>query len=178
MPRRTALLPTLFLLLFLMSACVKEERSFFDGPGKKPVYLPLSELNDVRNEPPRPIGLSGTIFLRDTLLFVLEQRQGIHVFSIRDTANTVNLAFFKIPAVTDFTLSGNLLYADSWRDLVVIDIGDLHQIRVTDRLTGVISPTLYPLLYNGAFECVDELQGAVVDWVDAELENAQCYTTN
>ena len=168
----------LALSMLLLGSCNKEERDFYDGLGKKPVYVPLSELRDIRNELPRPITLSGTIFLQDSLLFILEQRQGIHVFSIKDSLNTVNLTFFKIPAITDFVISGSTLYADSWKDLVVIDISNLRQIRETERITDVLSPTLYPLLYNGFFECVDESKGAVIDWEDATLENARCITTN
>ena len=178
MLRHFSHIPALVLLLFLWSSCGKEEHYFYHGLGKKPVYLPQSELRDIRNEPSRPIQLSGTIFLKDTLFFVLEQRKGIHVFSIKDSLNTINLGFLKIPAITDFVIVGHLLYADSWKDLVVIDISNLQQIRETSRITNVINPTLYPLLYDGYFECVDESKGAVTDWIDAPLENAKCTTVN
>ena len=164
----------LALTLTLFASCVKEDRDFYNGPGKKPVYISLSELLDVRSEPPKPIELSGTIFLKDTLLFLLEQRQGIHVYNIKDSLNTVNLAFLKIPAATDFVISGHLLYADSWKDLVVIDISNLQQIREVDRIKDIINPTLYPPLYNGFFECVDESKGAVISWEDGTLQNAKC----
>ena len=166
------------MLLFVFGGCVKEERAFYDGFGKKPVYIPLDALRDIRNEPPQGIQVSGTIFLKDTLLFILEQRKGIHVFNLKDSLNTVNLTFLKIPAITDFVVSGNLIYADSWKDLVVIDIGNLLQISEESRIEGVISPALYPPLYDGIFECVDESKGAVVDWEDATLENAKCVTIN
>ena len=164
--------------LLLLAGCEKHDPEFFDGPGKRPVYVGLDELRDVRSEAPRPIGLSGPIFLRDTLLFLLEQGRGIHVFNIRDSTNTVDLVFLKIPAVTDFTLNDHLLYADSWRDLVVIDITDLQEIKEVSRLTDVLNPVLYPPLYDGIFECIDESRGAVIGWEDAELEDARCRTVN
>lgn len=175
---RPYLLLPLFSLCFVFAACEKQPYDFYSGPGKKPVYVPFSALNDIRSEAPRPITLSGTIFLRDTLLFVLEQRQGIHVFNLADTANTVNVAFLKIPAATDFTVAGNRLYVDSWKDLVVIDISNLQQIEVVGRITDVLQPPLYPPLYDGIFECVDETKGAVIGWEDAQLENVHCVTTN
>lgn len=171
-------LPVLGVLLFLMGGCDKEERAFYDGLGKRPVYIALSELRSIGNEPPQPIHLSGTIFLQDTLFFILEQGKGVHVFNIKDSLNSINLAFFRIPAITDFVISGNLLYADSWKDLVVIDISNLQQIQETDRLIDAINPALYPPLYEGIFECVDESKGAVIDWEDATLENARCVTIN
>lgn len=178
MLRTLTYLTAMSVLLFFLGSCEKSQKEFYSGFGKRPVYVSLNELHDVRNEAPKPIQVSGTIFLRDTLLFVLEQRKGIHVFNLADSLNTINLAFFKIPAVTDFVVNGDFLYADSWKDLVVIDISNLQQIRETSRISGAISPLLYPLLYNGIFECVDESKGAVVDWEDATLENAKCTTTN
>lgn len=165
-------------ILCLLASCEKEERTFYNGIGKRPVYIPVSELRDIRNEPPQPIQLSGTIFLQDTLFFMLEQRKGIHVFNIKDSLNTVNLAFFKIPAITDFTITDNTIYADSWKDLIVIDISNVQAIKEIARITDVINPALYPPLYNGFFECVDESKGAIIDWEDATLENARCITTN
>lgn len=169
-------LPVLLLLILSGSACNKEELSTYNGPGKRPVYLPLSALDDIKNLPPQPISLSGPIFLRDTLFFMLEQKKGIHVFNVRDSANVQQLTFFQIPAVTDFTIAGNRLYADSWRDLVTLDISNLYQIQLLDRQKDVFSPLLFPSLYNGIFECVDESQGAVVGWEDVYLDDARCST--
>jgi len=163
-------------MLILLSGCEKPERLFFSGDGKRPVYISESELKDIRNELPGSVQQSGTIFLRDTLLFLLDEQRGVFVYSLADTLNTRVLTFMKIPAVTDFVISGNIMYADSWRDLVVIDISDLYQIRETNRIRDVVTPALYPPGYFGIFECVDESKGAVVGWEDAYLENARCST--
>lgn len=164
------------LLLAGATGCEKPERNFFFGDGKRPVYVTEEELKDIRNELPGAVQQSGTIFLRDTLLFLLDEQRGVFVYSLADTLNTRVLTFFKIPAVTDFIISGNIMYADSWRDLVVIDISDLNQIRETSRIRDVVTPSLYPPGYFGIFECVDESKGAVVGWEDAYLENARCST--
>jgi hypothetical protein len=166
------------LLALLFSACTRDEAPTFSGFGKKPVYVPISELDNISNLPPQTVQQSGTIFLKDTLFLMLEQRKGIHVFSINDPAEPTALTFLKIPAISDFTVSGNRLYADSWRDLVTIDISNIMAIQSIDRQTNVFSPLLYPLFFNGIFECVDESKGAVVDWINAELPEARCITNN
>jgi hypothetical protein len=162
--------------LILLSGCEKPERSFLSGDGKRPVYVSEAELTDIRNELPGAVQQSGTIFLRDTLLFLLDKQRGVFVYSLADTLNSRVLTFFKIPAITDFIISGNILYADSWRDLVVIDISDLYGIRETNRIKDVVNPSLYPPDYFGIFECVDESKGAVVGWENAYLENVRCST--
>jgi hypothetical protein len=176
MTQRTPYILLLFLSLAMLQACVKEGDVSYSGPGKRPIYLSVAELQQIRNLDPKPIQSSGTIFLKDTLLFVMEQGRGIHVFSLKDTANTVNLTFFSIPAISDFTLVGDYLYAASWKDLVVIDILDLRHIAEVNRISNAVEPPLYPLLYDGHFECVDERKGAVVGWEDANLEEAYCNT--
>ena len=183
-PEKSALpmhLKTAFFFAFLslfLNACVREEKEFYNGEGKKPVYLPVSELGDIGSRASEPIVESGTIFLRDTLLFILEQRKGIHVFNLKDSLNTVNMVFLKIPAITDFTLSDHYIYADTWRDLVTIDVADLFNIHETSRIRDVINPALYPLLYEGYFECVDESKGAIIGWENAVLDHAKCVTLN
>lgn len=175
--------PSLLILLAvlvagLFSGCGDDSVEPFSGFGKRPVYVPLSQLNDIKSLPPRPVELSGTIFLRDNLFFMLEQRQGIHVFNVADPGNPVAVVFWQIPAIGDFSISGNRLFADSWRDLVTIDISDIHNIRSIDRQTGLFEPQLFPPLFNGIFECVDETKGAVTGWEDAFLTEARCRTFN
>lgn len=164
--------------LLLQYGCEKEPFQGYSGNGKRPVYVPASTLDSIFNLPPQPIGQSGTIFLQDSLFFMLEQKKGIHVFNVRDSVNTKALTFFNIPAVTDFVISDSRLYADSWKDLVVIDISDLFHITLLNRQSDVFSPVLYPPLYDGIFECVDLSRGAVIDWEDAPLENVRCRTIN
>jgi hypothetical protein len=173
----SSLWAVLFYLTILPTGCSKADPDLLNGVGKKPVYIPLSELHHIGNEAPRSIQMTGTIFLQDTLLFILEQRKGIHVINIKDSLNTVKVTFLRIPAITDFTITDGRIYADSWKDLVVIDITNLYQIQETGRLTDVIQPPLYPPMYQGMFECVDESKGAVVDWIDAQLEDAACFSS-
>lgn len=159
-----------------LAACTEKEPLGFSGAGKRPVYLPESQLSDIRNLPPQPVQQSGSIFLLDTLFFMVEFKKGIHVYRIGDSADVRELTFFNIPAVTEFSISGDRLYADSWRDLLTIDISNLYQIRLLNRQVRVIEPLLFPPQYDGFFECVEETKGAVVGWEDAELDNALCRT--
>jgi hypothetical protein len=165
-------------LALLLYSCEKAPLGFYNGMGKRPKYISFDELKNIKSLPPEDITASGTIFLKDNLFFILEQRKGIHVYDISDSLNTVNLVFLSIPAITDFTISGQYLYADSWVDLVTIDIANLQQIKEVGRAENVLKPALYPLLYDGIFECVDASKGAVVDWEDAELTDAKCITSN
>ncbi len=168
------LLATLLLGLLLTSCPDRHPPRM--GVGMRPIYVDLVELENIGNLPPQEIENSGSIFLLDTLFFMLEQGKGIHVYGISDPTNAAGLTFIKMPAITAFTVANNRIYADSWRDLVTIDISNLMAVEVRSRQLGVFEPLLYPPLYNGIFECVDESQGAVAGWEEADLEAADCRT--
>lgn len=164
-------------VVFFSGGC-KKEYPFYNGMGKKPIYMPKELLNDIKNLPPQAVQNTGTIFLLDTLFFMLEQKKGIHVFSLSNNANPLNLTFFNIPAINDFTINGNIIYADSWTDLLTIDIANLYAIKLLKREQNVFTPILSPPLYTGAFECANVSKGAIVEWVDAEIINARCEIFN
>lgn len=171
-------LVSLCALALLTTSCEKEPAPFYSGPGKKPVYASVAETRIIQNKAEQPVEATGGIFLLDTLFFMAEQRKGIHVYNVADPEVPVYLTFFSIPAMGDFTISGNRLYADSWRDLITLDISDIFAIQEIDRVENVFTPLLYPTFYNGWFECIDEANGAVVGWEDAMLKQAKCFTND
>lgn len=172
----TLSLLSLFSLSLILTSCQKEEAPLFSGMGKKPVYIPVEETRTIKNTPQQPVEATGGIFLKDTLFFIAEQRKGIHVYNVTDPSHPFYLTFFSIPALGDFTVSGNRLYADSWRDLITLDISDIYAIIEIDRVEDVFTPLLYPSFYNGWFECPDEANGAIVGWEDTFLVDATCFT--
>lgn len=171
------------ILLFLglavcLPGCRKDEVFFYNGPGKKPVYASIAATRIIQNLPEQPVVATGGIFLLEPIFFMVEQRKGIHVYDVTDPALPVYLTFISIPAIGDFTVSGQRLYADSWRDLVTLDISDIMNVKVIDRVENVFTPLFYPLNYQGNFECIDESKGAVVGWTDTILTDAKCFTNN
>jgi hypothetical protein len=171
----TLRLTFLYLSVVIWASCNPIERDIFlSGEGKVPVYVPLDQLTEIKNTAPRTLGITTSIAIQDSLFFLIEPGAGIHVFDISDTLMVEPLTFWQVPAGENFSLQGNRLYVSSWRDLVTIDISDVMNIRVIDRATNVFEPILYPPLYRGIFECVDETKGAVIGWRDTTLFDVQC----
>jgi len=164
--------------ILLLPACTKQPLDLYEGEGLKPIYISFDELTNIQNLPEQPVYLSGPIFLRDSLFFMLETRKGIHVYNVADPEFPFYLTFFSIPAIGDYSISGNRLYVDSWRDLVTIDISDIFNITEINRQYNIFTPILYPPLYNGHFECINEENGAVTGWEETWLVNARCRTVN
>jgi hypothetical protein len=170
-----------FVCLYLLITGVallgcKREHDYYDGVGKKPVYIPESELDNIQNVSPRAVENAGTIYLLNPYLFMVEQKKGIHVFEVSDTSNPVNLTFIQVPAINDFTINGNSMFVDNGPNLVSLDMSDIMDVRVLAKVKNAFQPILYPTMYLGPFECGDEKKGIIVEWKDTMLVNAKCWS--
>ena len=81
----------------------------------------------------------GKLYTKDGYLFINEVKQGIHVIDNRDPANPKPLAFINIPGNGDMAVRDNFLYADSYMDLVTLDISNLTNIREVARTQNVFT---------------------------------------
>jgi hypothetical protein len=110
----------------------------------KPVY---STSEDIRASfafrQPEEISYPGKIYLLGAYLFVNEIGKGIHIISNADPSNPQNVGFINIPGNHDMAARGNILYADSYIDLLAIDISNLEDIRVAKRVEGVFNDHYY-----------------------------------
>ena len=107
----------------------------------------------------------------------MESSWGVHVIDNTDPYSPQRIRFLQIPGCRDVAIRGNLLYADNVTDLVVIDISDLNDIALLNRVEGLYPEVdqQTPEAYEGYFECVDPSKGAVVGWETALLDDPQCW---
>lgn len=142
--------------------------------GLRPVYS--TDWKKISSSAPRPIGQLGKIYYKDQTIYVTEFLHGVHVIDNIDPANPTPVRFLEIPGCRDVAIRGNLMYADNATDLVVLDISDLQDIKVVNRVEGLYSTEdqAFPQSYEGFFECVDPSKGVVLGWETAQLNNPQC----
>ncbi|MES2616527.1 MAG: hypothetical protein V4613_01530 [Bacteroidota bacterium] len=60
-------------------------------------------------------------------LLVLDYGTGIHIMDASDSANLSKKGFYKIPACIDFEVKGNIVYANNYRDFIMIDFANINQ---------------------------------------------------
>jgi hypothetical protein len=131
-----------------------------------PVYMSYTELrSSIANNPPQDLINPGKIYFKDGYIFINEELKGIHVIDNRDPINPVNVAFIDIPGNIDMAIKNDILYADSYIDLVSIDISDLNNPKEVDRATNIFPYTI-PKIKDGNYLMadIDEDKGVVVDW--------------
>ena len=146
---------------------------FLDGCGDKcensktyyyyePVYTPMSEIRAaVALESPREMEVTGKIYLYENTLLINEPGMGIHVIDNSNPSNPVFKHFINIPGNFDMAVKNNILYADSYMDIVAINLSDnnfseVH--RIEDVYHNINSFGIYP----------DAELGVVTDWEKKE----------
>lgn len=86
-------------------------------------------------EPPTPINEAGKIYTYNDYVFVNDRGQGVHVIDNRDAVAPEKVAYLNIPGNYDIEVRNDILYADSYTDLVVFDIKeitDIHQVALSE----------------------------------------------
>ena len=147
-----------------------------------PVYKSLQELRTpVSSGDAQPLEEIGKIYVYKDYIFVNELYKGVHVIDNRDPSNPKAIAFIDIPGNVDIAVRNNFLYADSWIDLVVVDISnptDVTEIKRVEDVFPNTGPTFLvmdELETASHFEEVDSRQGIVIGWEYAHTEFFYCF---
>ncbi len=130
-----------FLLLF--SCQDKEDGIYEDYLVAKPLTITTEEFNaGVDIIAPLPIEESGKIYAYENYVFINDKYKGVHVIDNSNPASPEKIAFIKIAGNVDISVKNNYLYADSIADLMVLDISDIYNIRIVDRLKNVLGSNI------------------------------------
>lgn len=143
--------------------------------GYAPIYDSAGNARLIRSMAPRPIEKGGKIYVKDKILFQVESGKGIHVISVADAAKPEKLRFLQVPGCEELSVKGDLLYANNYNDLVVVNISDLSNPRVEDRVSNtfhLVDPLHPPA--GGWYECPDGAKGTVIGWELKTLHYPKC----
>ncbi|PHN06848.1 hypothetical protein CRP01_09935 [Flavilitoribacter nigricans DSM 23189 = NBRC 102662] len=88
-------------------------------------------------EAPRTLENTGALYVYNNYIFINEQKEGIHIVDNTDPENPTPIAFLKIPGNFNMGIRNNLLYADNFVDLVVMDISDPLDVKFAGRTENV-----------------------------------------
>ncbi len=86
----------------------------------------------------------------------------MHIINNSDPENPVNERFVNIPGNFDMAVLGNILYADSYVDLLAVDISNVNNVRVVKRLERAFPS------YNSWGFYWDEEAGVITRWEEEE----------
>jgi hypothetical protein len=156
------------LLLFSLNGCYKDEIVIRQRVKvMEPEYMDYLTLRaSFKAEAPRALSKPGKIYTYGNLLLINEIEKGIHLIDKSNPANPIPIAFLNLPGNIDFAVRGNYLYADSYIDLVVIDIGQPAMAREVGRVQDAFP---YPT-YSPPYQMPDPQKGVPIAWQEKEIE--------
>ena len=129
------------LILFGASSCTTEDQGTVkvDYVEARAIYGDIAEIRATPlNESTRAIENPGKIYIGEQFILIGEEGLGIHVIDNTDRSNPEQLAFINIPGNREYYVSDNMLYAESYYDLVKVDITNPLNAKLVGRAENAI----------------------------------------
>jgi len=165
-----------FFSLFFYSC---EDATYKEYKGYAPVYLSYKDLRTgIAGEQNVDLKNPGKIYFKDNYIFIVEELKGIHVFDNTNPSSPVKKVFVKLPGVVDISISGYIMYADSYVDLVVLDVENIDNIHEVGRITDILPYTVPPAGTDFPMGNVDQEKGVVIDWELRTIKEKINYNPN
>ncbi len=167
----------IFVILILLAgfnSCMDEYTEVFTA--NSPVYMSWDELrSSVKLSGARDLVNPGKIYFKDGYIFINEELKGIHIINNQNPANPQNIGFIEVPGNVDIAIKDNILYADSYVDLVAIDISDVNNPKEVKRIEDIFPYTTPPFDENYGVAKVEEEKGVVIEWKIEKIRQKMEY---
>ncbi|MHC1705867.1 MAG: LVIVD repeat-containing protein [Tenuifilaceae bacterium] len=156
---------SVFVLAVVIGGCTDNTTERITYTANVPVYMPYSEFrSSFKKSEPKDSISPGKIYFKDNYLFVNEPGKGIHIIDNSNPSNPQKVAFYEIMGNVDLAIKGDILYADSYIDLLAINISDINNPREVGRLKNIF-PEIVPMgNINFLYANVDHKKGVIINW--------------
>jgi len=134
------------------------------------------------SQAPEAITNHGKICFYEGYLYISETEKGIHIIDNRNPSLPKNIGFIEVIGNADLSIRNNLLYADSYVDLVWFDVSNPALPILKGRLEDIFPKALPGIDNNFSFDyemCFGEAadKGVVVGWkLKERTEKFEQYT--
>ena len=134
---------TCLSILILLLGSSRDD--FYNPSAYFPILMERDNLEvSVKYRSAQEIVNPGKIYYKDQVIYLNEKFKGVHVIDNSDPANPQNIGFINIPGCIDIAIKNNSLFADNATDLVAIDISNLQNLTLTDRIPNVFPESTPP----------------------------------
>ena len=129
------------ILALCFSSCLKDECiELQEMVYLDPVVIPADLFRtDIYSNPGEALEQAGKIYVWGNLLLINDFEKGIHVVDNRNPIDPQFINFIGIQGNVDMIVSGSYLYADSYSDLLTIDVSDWMNPRLLHREEDVFN---------------------------------------
>jgi hypothetical protein len=120
-------------LIFVFAACGKESEDEDQYSVYKPILIENSKLNQCIWEVPKPNNQMTITHKMSSYILALDYGLGIHVIDAQDMSQPKKVGFYRIPACIDFEIKDQKVYANNYRDFIVVDFSTINSPRIIKR---------------------------------------------
>ena len=183
---KTRIYPLISLFLLLFSSCEEKLTETVTYQINEPVVMDASEFrNSVKiSKVPHQLTGYGKISYYNGFLFMSEPGKGIHIIDNQNPSSPQVTGYIELLGNADLSVRNNILYADSYIDLVWFDISDPAAPVLKGRLENAF-PDVLPLVENQVnidYRMCQDLQAKnkiVIGWKEVErTEPVEDYWNN
>ena len=120
------LLSVLSIMLLALTSCSDTVTETVTYKINEPVFMSNSAFRaSVKvSQAPEAITKHGKICFYEGYLYISETEKGIHIIDNRNPSSPKNIGFIEVIGNADLSIRNNLLYADSYVDLVWFDVSN------------------------------------------------------
>jgi hypothetical protein len=165
--KTSSFLPLILIsALFFIASCKKDKCvQTVTYKTYEPVYMSYEELRSaVKSEPAQALKKPGKIYMKGNYIFINEIDKGIHIIDNTNPVSPQNIAFINIPGNIDIAAIGNVLYADSYIDLLTLDISNPSNVTVLKRTENALPQRIF----TGGYYA-DPSKGVAIEWVEKKV---------
>lgn len=162
-------IPWLILILSLViSSC--EDKSLQTYMANVPVYMSYDELRTTLEvKGAEDLVQPGKIYFKEQYMYINEYQKGIHVVDVSDPKNPAPKVFIEIPGNVDMAIRNNVLYADSYLDLLLIDISNPLQPAEIKRIEELFEYVIPPYDPDYPLDEINQEKGVITHYEVKEI---------
>ena len=177
MKKHTLVLNLIVFTLVLLSSCNDEitERRIYKA--NVPIYMSNSDFKEsFKLVEPQDLINPGKIYFKDNYIFINEMYKGIHIYDNTNPSDPQNISFIELPSNKDIAIADQYLYADSYTDLVIIDISDIYNPIEINRIDSAFPYTIPPYDTRYPISSIDEKLGVIIGYEIKEITEEETLT--
>ncbi len=167
---------TIAVLLLMLTAWSCKDEFTESYTANIPQYLSYADLrSSVKSAGVQQLENPGKIYFKDHYIFINEMLKGVHIIDNSNPESPINIGFINIPGNVDIAIKDKILYADSYIDLVAIDISDIKNPKEVGRQKEIFNYIIPSYNKDYPVGTVDRKKGVVIGWelgtVEHEIEH-------
>lgn len=164
----------LTILVLVTTSC--EDKLLQTYMANVPVYMSYDDLrSSFKVDTEQDLEKPGKIYFKDNFMYINEYQKGIHVVDLSDPENPLKKSFIEIPGNVDISIRNDVLYAESYVDLVLIDVSDPTQPKFIKRIEDMFEYVIPAYDYEYPLDEIDQDRGVITAFelkkITREIEN-------